>query len=70
MTPSSWTSRTQPSAGSQDGSRRTSHMLPATSRRPGSVVRAAAQAIGPPIASPSTAAAQLTQIELTSATAV
>ena len=38
--------------------------------RPGSVVRLAAQAIGKPSASPKAAAAQLTQIELTSANAV
>ena len=51
MTPSGCTSRTQPSAGSQDGSSSTSHIPPATSRRPGSVVRLASQAIGKPSAS-------------------
>ena len=70
ITPSGWTSRSQPSAGSHDGSSSTSHMAPATNRRPGSVVRAASQAIGKPSARPSAAAAQLTHIEFTIATAV
>ena len=68
MTPSGWTSRSQPSAGSQDGSSRTSHMLPDTSRRPGSVVRPASHATGKPMATPSTAAAALTHSELAMAT--
>ena len=70
ITPSGWTIRSQPSAGSQDGSSSTSHMAPGTRRRPGRVVRAASQAIGKPIATPSTAAALLTHSELTTATAV
>jgi hypothetical protein len=45
-------------------------MLAPTRRRPGSVVRATAQAIGAPTATPNTAAAQLTQIEFVIATAV
>ena len=45
-------------------------MPPATNRRPGSVVRLASQAIGKPIARPSTAAAALTHSELVIATAV
>ncbi len=67
ITPSTWTSRTQPSDGSHEGSSSTSHMPPATKRRPGIAVRLVTQAIGKPIAKPSAAAAQLTQIELTSA---
>ena len=70
ITPSCWTSRSQPSAGSQDGSSSTSHMAPGTNRRPGSVVRPASQAIGKPMASPSAAAALLTHSELPMATAV
>ena len=70
ITPSGWTSRSQPSAGSQDGSSSTSHMAPGTNRRPGSVVRPASQAIGKPMARPSTAAALLTHSELPMATAV
>jgi hypothetical protein len=46
ITPSGCTIRSQPSAGSHDGSSSTSHMAPDTSRRPGKVVRAASQAIG------------------------
>ena len=64
MTPSGWTSRSQPSAGSHEGNSSTSHIEPATSRRPGSVVRPASQAIGKPMASPSPAAALLTHSEL------
>ena len=45
-------------------------MLPATKRRPGSVVRLASQAIGKPTASPSAAAAPLTHSELVIAIAV
>jgi hypothetical protein len=70
MTPSTWTMRSQPSAGSQDGSSSTSHMLPATKRRPGSVVRLASHAIGKPIASPRPAAAALTHSEFVIAIAV
>ncbi len=70
MTPSAWTSRSQPSAGSHDGSSSTSHIPPAAHRRPGSVVRPASQAIGNPMARPSAAAAQLTHSELATATAV
>ena len=70
ITPSGWTSRSQPRAGSQEGSSSTSHMLPATNRRPGRVVRPASHAIGKPMASPSAAAAALTHSELVMATAV
>ena len=70
ITPCCCTSRSQPSAGSQDGSSSDSHMPPLTNLRPGIVVRAASQATGSPSKSPSKAAAQLTHSELTSATAV
>ena len=70
MTPSACTSRCQPSAGSHDGSSSTSHIAPATNRRPGSVVRPASQAIGRPIATPRTAAAALTHSESVIAMAV
>ena len=70
MTPSCWTSRSQPVAGSQDGSSRASHMPPLTRRRPGMVVRAASQATGKPTRRPMTAAADDTHSELTIATAV
>ncbi|HWG14210.1 MAG TPA: hypothetical protein VG268_13140 [Streptosporangiaceae bacterium] len=70
ITPFDWTSRSQPRAGSQDGSSRTSHIAGAMARRPGSVVRAASQATGKPAARPSAAAAQLTQSESITATAV
>ncbi len=70
ITPSGCTSRSQPRAGSQEGSSRTSHMLPGTNLRPGSVVRPASQAIGKPMARPSAAAALLTHSELTMAAAV
>jgi hypothetical protein len=45
-------------------------MLAATSRRPGSVVRFASQAIGKPTARPRTAAALLTHSEFVIAIAV
>ena len=70
MTPSCWTSRSQPVAGSQDGSSRASHMPPETQRRPGIVVRAASQAMGKPRPRPMTAATTDTHSELTIATAV
>ena len=70
MTPSGWTSRSQPVAGSQDGSSRASHMPPLTRRRPGIVVLAASQATGKPTRRPIPAAAMDTQSELTIATAV
>src|ERR1022692_3351394 len=70
ITPSGCTIRSQPRAGSQDGSSRTSHMAPGTRRRPGKVVRATSQAMGKPSVTPSTAAALLTHSELTTATAV
>ena len=70
IAPSGSTSRSQPSAGSQDGSSSTSHIPAATSHRPGNVVRAASQAMGKPMASPSRAAALLTHSELTTATAL
>jgi len=70
MTPSGSTSRSQPSAGSHDGNSSTSHIEPATRRRPGREVRPASQAIGKPMASPSAAAALLTQSELVMAAAV
>ena len=70
ITPSGSTSRTQPSAGSQDGSSSASHMPPLTQRRPGIVVRAASHATGNPTARPITAAALDTHSELTMATAV
>ena len=52
ITPSCWTSRSQPIAGSQDGSSSASHMPPLTQRRPGIVVRAASQAMGKPSSEP------------------
>ena len=70
ITPSGSTSRSQPSAGSHDGSSSASHMPPLTQRRPGIVVRAASQAMGKPRPRPITAAALDTQSELTMATAV
>ncbi len=70
MTPSCCTSRSQPVAGSQDGSSSASHMPPETQRRPGMVVRAASQAMGKPMPRPMTAAAADTHSELTIATAV
>ncbi len=70
MTPSCWTSRSQPVAGSQDGSSSASHMPPDTQRRPGIVVRAASQATGKPTSKPMHAAVADTHSELTIATAV
>jgi hypothetical protein len=70
IAPSGSTSRSQPSAGSHEGSSSTSHMPGATSHRPRMLVRAASQAIGKPMASPSRAAAVLTHSELTTATPV
>ena len=68
--PSGSTNRSHPSAGSHDGRSSTSHMPPITNRRPGRVVRAANHAMGKPTTSPKTAAALLTQSELSNATAV
>ena len=70
MTPSGSTRRVQPSAGSHDGSNKTSHMAPRMNRRPGIVVRQASQAIGNPTATPKAAAATLTHSEFTSAASV
>jgi hypothetical protein len=70
ITPSGWTIRSQPRAGSQDGSSSTSHIAGRTSWRPGRVVRAASQAMGKPMAIPSAAAALLTHSEFTMDTAV
>ena len=70
ITPSGCTMRSQPSAGSQDGSSSTSHIAGGTNRRPGRVVRATSQATGNPIAMPARAAALLTHSEFTIATAV
>jgi hypothetical protein len=70
MTPSCWTIRSQPSAGSQEGSSSASHMPPETQRRPGMVVRAASHAMGKPTTRPIPAAADDTHSELTTATAV
>src|ERR1035441_11132530 len=69
ITPSGCTIRSQPRAGSQDGSSSTSHMAPGTRRRPGKVVRATSQAMGKPSVTPSAAAAMLTHSELTTAPA-
>jgi hypothetical protein len=70
ITPSGCTIRSQPIAGSQEGSSSASQMLPATSRRPGSVVRFTSHAMGNPIARPSAADAALTHSEFVMAMAV
>jgi len=70
ITPSGWTIRSQPRAGSHDGRSSTSHMAAGMNRRPGRVVREASHAMGKPIAMPSAAAALPTHSEFTIATAV